>query len=79
MRKRRRVTAAATAARPTTDELLPIPCASTSQRVVLDGVEYTRRCLEREGHRALDVPHKWSGWTPTGNTVTEDASVELDF
>jgi hypothetical protein len=73
VRKRRRVTAAATAARQQADQLLPIPCVETSGKVVLDGgVVLRRKCEEREGHLALDIPHRWSGFVPTGETDTVD-------
>lgn len=82
MRKRRRVTAAATAARQQADQLLPIPCVTPDRagHVELDGAVLRRHCLEREGHLALDIPHRWSGFEPTGETVTpEKPNVELDF
>lgn len=72
------MTAAAIAARQQAD-LLPVPCTATSGRTVVAGVVYTRRCTGREGHLALDVPHSWSRWIETGETVTEEPTVELDF
>lgn len=75
--KRRRVTAAATAARQLADQLLPIPCAVTSGRVEDHGLVFVRRCLEREGHLALGVPHRWSGFEPTGEKVSADVLDKL--
>lgn len=70
---------AATAARPSTDGLLNIPCTAINGRVVLDDVEYTRRCIERDRHETVGVPHVWSSWMPTGRTITEEPDVELEF
>lgn len=72
------MTAAATAARQQAD-LLPIPCTATSGRTVVGGVVFVRCCEGREGHLQLDLPHVWSRWIETGETVTEDPTVELDF
>lgn len=79
MRKRRRVTAAATAARDRADQLLPIPCSVTDHagHAVVDGVIYRRHCQEREGHLALDIPHRWSGFEATKERVEDDVLERL--
>jgi len=73
------MTAAATAARQQADQLLDMPCTVTSGHAIDHGVVFTRRCTERDGHLDFDIPHSWSAWTATGETVTDDPKVELDF
>lgn len=67
------MTRAATAA-------LPMPgmrCANDSGWHTTLGDQILRRsCVLSIGHEG---ECRWSGWTPTGETVTEDPDTELDF
>lgn len=78
MRKRRRVTGAATAALPL-EGLPDVPCTHDGGRAVLAGVVFVRRCELPDGHVQRDVPHRWSRWIETGETIVDDDAIELDF
>lgn len=76
--RRRRVTRAATAALPL-EGLPQIPCTADGGRAVLGGVVFARKCDLPAGHASRDVPHRWSKWIKTRETVTDDTEVEERF
>jgi hypothetical protein len=74
MRKRRKVTRAATAAALPLEGLPDIACAADGGRVIdsRDGTVFTRHCERPHGHTARDVGHLWGKWVATGEIAAID-------